>query len=70
LHVPDEQQVGPVHPWPPHCPQSAEQPLDGGEVEPEPGDDVVVGVEPPPPPEVLLSLLLMKASACWPYSAP
>lgn len=32
LHVPEEQQEAPVHPWPPHCPYRAAQfpPLAGG----------------------------------------
>lgn len=32
LHVPEEQQDAPVHPWPPHCPYRAAQfpPLAGG----------------------------------------
>lgn len=32
LQVPEEQQVAPLHPWPPHCPYSAAQspPLAGG----------------------------------------
>lgn len=32
LHVPEEQQDAPLHPWPPHCPYRAAQfpPLAGG----------------------------------------
>jgi len=42
LQEPEEQQVPPVQPFPPHCPQIGEQfPLDGGGVYVEPG--VVVG---------------------------
>lgn len=44
LHVPDEQHVDPVHPWPPHCPYKAAQPLAGGVGEVAGADEVV-----PPP---------------------
>lgn len=68
--MPDEQHVAPVHCWPPHCPQRAAQPVEGGGVEPDPGEAVVVAGVVDPPPVAVLILLLMKVSACWPYSAP
>jgi len=73
--LPDWQQVGPVHPCPPHWPHFAAQlPPDGGEDVGALPELVVVVVLPPPfpppPPELLLSLLLMKVSAACPYTEP
>lgn len=74
LQVPEEQQVAPVHPEPPHWPYRAAQfpPVDGV-VEVVAGAEVVVVPVPVPVPvevEVLLSLLSTNARACAPYSEP
>ncbi len=64
--MPDEQQVAPVQPVPPHWPYRAEQPVVLLLVCDEDAEVVVVV----PPELVLLSLLLTKARAAAPYSVP
>lgn len=76
LQVPEEQQVAPAQPLPPHCPYRAAQlPPAAGTVEVVAGAEVVL--VPGAAEEVVVLLLLLlpslpstKARACEPYSEP